>query len=81
MIVTGEQLRAGRALVRLEQPELAKRANVSLGTVKRMEATVGPISANVLTLNAVVNALKAAGVIFVEENGDSPGVRRRKGKS
>lgn len=76
MIVIGEQLRAARALARIEQADLATRAGVSLGTVKRLEATVGPVSANVTTVDAVVRALEAAGVEFT--NGGEPGVKLRK---
>jgi predicted transcriptional regulator len=80
LIVTGEQLRAARAIARIEQVDLARRAVVSVDTIKRLERTVGPISANVATMAAVVTALEAAGVIFVEENGEGPGVRLKKGK-
>lgn len=80
MIVTGEQLRAARAMSRIEQADLAAKAGVSVDTVKRLERTVGPISANVATMNAVVSVLEASGVIFVEENGEGPGVRLRKTK-
>lgn len=78
MVVIGQQLRAARALARMEQADLATRAGVSLGTIKRLEATVGPVSANVITVDAVVRALEVAGVIFTPENGDGPGVRLRK---
>lgn len=78
LIVTGEQLRAPRAIARLEQADLASKAGVSVDTVKRLERTVGPISANVATMAGVVAALEAAGVIFVAENGDGPGVRLKK---
>jgi len=73
--VTGEQLRAGRAMARIEQSELAKRANVSVDTIKRLEKTVGPVSANVLTVNSIVAVLEAAGVEFT--NGGQPGVRMK----
>jgi transcriptional regulator with XRE-family HTH domain len=75
MAIIGEQLRAARALARLEQGELAERAKVSVGTIKRLEAIVGPVSANVLTVDAVVRALEAAGVTFT--NGGEPGVKLR----
>ena len=76
MILTGEQFRAARAMVRLEQSELAARAGVSVETVKRLERTVGPVSAITTTLEAVKVALEAAGVEFT--NGEQPGVRLRK---
>jgi predicted transcriptional regulator len=67
-------------MLRLEQTELADRAGVSLETIKRIERTPGPISALAGTLDKIRRALEAAGVIFVEENGEGPGVRLRKGK-
>jgi transcriptional regulator with XRE-family HTH domain len=75
MVVTGEQLRAARAMARLEQADLAKRAVVSVDTVKRLERAAGPVSANVNTIAAIVRELEAAGVEFT--NGDQPGVRMR----
>jgi transcriptional regulator with XRE-family HTH domain len=77
LIVTGEQLRAARAMARIEQSELAGRAKVSVETIKRLERTSGPVSANVQTADSVVHALESAGVEFT--NGGQPGVRLRKG--
>ena len=42
MLITPEQIRAARALLRLEQDELARRANVSVVTVRRLEAPAAP---------------------------------------
>lgn len=78
MPITGEQLRAARAIVRLEQSELALEAGLSVDTVKRLERIVGPLSANVTTIESLQSALERAGVIFVCENGEGPGVRLRK---
>jgi transcriptional regulator with XRE-family HTH domain len=76
LIITGEQLRAARAMARIEQADLAGQANVSVETIKRLERTEGPVSANVQTVDAVMRALEAAGVEFT--NGGQPGVRMRK---
>jgi transcriptional regulator with XRE-family HTH domain len=75
MILTGEQLRAARAMVRLEQSDLAAKAGVSVETIKRLERTIGPVSANVATMEAVTLALEAAGAEFT--NNGQPGVRPR----
>ena len=80
-MLTGEQIRAGRALVRLEQAELAQAAQLSVETVKRLEKSRGTISANLATATALRRALEAAGVIFIDENGEGPGVRLRKAAS
>jgi hypothetical protein len=62
-------------MARMEQADLAAQAEVSVDTIKRLERTVGPISANVTTMAAVVRVLEAAGVEFT--NGNQPGVRPR----
>jgi transcriptional regulator with XRE-family HTH domain len=76
--VTGEQLRAARAMLRIEQVDLARLANVSVDTIKRLERTIGPVSANIVTIYAVMEVLGMAGVEFIAENGGGPGVRLRK---
>jgi predicted transcriptional regulator len=79
-LLTSEQIRGARSMLRLEQTELADRAGVSLETIKRIEKTPGTISALVGTLDKIRRALESAGVIFVEEDGEGPGVRLKKGK-
>jgi transcriptional regulator with XRE-family HTH domain len=76
--VTGEQLRAARAMARMEQADLARLANVSVDTIKRLEKTIGPVSANIVTIYAVLEVLGLAGIEFIAENGGGPGVRLRK---
>ncbi len=75
--VTGEQIRAARALVRWEQADLASAAGVSLETIKRLEGTRGPVSAHARTLDAIKAALAEVGVVFIDSNGQGPGVRLR----
>ncbi|MER9443883.1 helix-turn-helix domain-containing protein [Mesorhizobium sp. M0340] len=75
---TGRQIAAARALVGMTQPELADRSKVSVPTVKRMEGSAGPAVGMANNVDAVCRALEAAGVIFVDENGEGPGVRLRK---
>ena len=60
-------------MTRIEQSELARRSGMSVDTVKRLERTEGPISANVATVDAIVSVLEAAGIEFT--NGGQPGVR------
>jgi transcriptional regulator with XRE-family HTH domain len=72
MLITPEQIRAARALLRLEQDELARRANVSVVTVRRLEAPDGLTKVAPGTVGEVQRALEAAGAEFVDR-----GVRRR----
>ena len=77
---TSGQMRAARGLLGISQGRLAELAEVSVETVKRLEGLPGEVSANRATLSALTRALDAAGVIFVDENGEGPGVRLRKAR-
>lgn len=79
MSITSEQVRAARALIRWEQKDLAAASGVSLPSIKRLELQPGALTSQTRTIDALRRALEAAGVIFVEENGEGPGVRLRKG--
>jgi transcriptional regulator with XRE-family HTH domain len=61
-LITGEQIRAARALARIEQVDLAKRCSLSLETIKRLERIRGPVDANIRTLQAILQAFEALGV-------------------
>ncbi len=73
--VTGDQIRAARAMLRWSARVLAEKAGVHVITVQRMEAGRGPVHGNVDTLRKVQLVLERAGIEFI--NGDAPGVRRR----
>ncbi len=77
LLLTGEQIRAARALARIEQTELARRASLSLETIKRLERIRGPVEANARTLRAIQRAFEAIGVIFVGDETGTVGVKRR----
>lgn len=80
-MLTPAQLRAGRALLGIDQRTLADWAGVSLPTIQRMEASDGYVRGVVDTLIKVVAALEAAGVELISENtvstGGGRGVRLR----
>ena len=77
--MTAEQLRGARAMLRMDQAEIAKRAGVSLETIKRLERLQGALDGSrVGTISAIRAALEAAGVEFIDENGGGAGVRLRK---
>ncbi|MCB4771794.1 helix-turn-helix domain-containing protein [Ancylobacter sp. Lp-2] len=75
--VTGRQIAAARALVGMGQVELAEAARVSAPTVRRMEASAGPAVGMPNNVAAVISALETAGVLFIDQNGNGPGVRLR----
>ena len=72
MLITPDQIRAARALLRMDQEELARRANVSVVTVRRLEAPDGCSKVAPSTVQEIQQALEAAGAEFVER-----GVRQR----
>ena len=79
-MMTSDQIRAARALVRWSVRELAEKADLSLPTIQRLEAAEGIPSTSVKTLMSIKAALEKAGVEFTD--GDTPGVRltKRKGR-
>ncbi len=64
MHISPEQIRAARALLRLGQEELARRAGVSSATVRRAEAGATGVSAD--AVDGLRRALEAAGIEFIE---------------
>ena len=75
--MTPMQCRMARAALELSTSSLAHMARVGVNTVNRFETGQ---DARMSSVNAIQRALESAGVIFVEENGDGPGVRLKKGK-
>jgi transcriptional regulator with XRE-family HTH domain len=65
LLITPDQTRAARALLRMDQEELARRASVSAVTVRRLEAD-GLSRVGAGTIDEVQRALEAAGAEFVE---------------
>ncbi|OAN86079.1 helix-turn-helix domain-containing protein [Sulfitobacter geojensis] len=72
---TGRQIAAARTLIGMPQPELASAANISVPTLRRMEASLGEATGLSNNVAAVQAALEAAGIIFVQPNGGGAGVR------
>lgn len=65
-MLTSEQMRAARALLRMEQTELATRSGVSVETIKRMESTNGAVKGREDTIRSVRRALEQSGIEFIE---------------
>jgi transcriptional regulator with XRE-family HTH domain len=78
-MITAAQMRAARALLGIDQRQLAELSDVSLPTIQRMEASEGNVRGVVETLTKVIEAFDAAGVELIGENtrslGDGRGVR------
>lgn len=66
-MLSAAQLRAARALLGIDQRQLAALSGLSAPTIQRMEASEGVIRGNVDSLMKVIAALDAAGVELIAE--------------
>jgi predicted transcriptional regulator len=80
-LVSIRQIKAARALAGMSQADLAAASGVSLPTIKRLEAQDGDLGGRPATVTSIREALEAAGVVFLPENGNGPGVAMRKASS
>lgn len=71
LLITASQLRAARALLNLDQRELAQLSGLSLPTIQRMEASEDVIRGNVDSLVKVIAALEKAGIELISEGAAS----------
>ena len=71
-MITAAQMRAARALLGIDQRQLAALSDVSLPTIQRMEASEGTVRGVIGTLTKVIEALEAAGVVLIGDNAPSP---------
>ena len=72
-LLTGNQLRAARALVGVDQKYVADTADVAVNTIRNMEARgFQPITSGAYTVQCVQEFLEALGVEFLD--GKQPGI-------
>jgi hypothetical protein len=76
-MLTCDQVRAARAILRWRAVDLAHRAGVNLSTIQRTEKAEGPVPMMPANAAAVQRALEEGGVVFIPANGGGPGVRLR----
>ncbi|MEH2499616.1 transcriptional regulator with XRE-family HTH domain [Bradyrhizobium sp. AZCC 1678] len=80
-MISANQLRAARALLSIDQRQMAELADLSVPTIQRMEASDGVIRANVDSLMKLVSALESAGIELINPGAASAtggrGVRLR----
>jgi len=74
-MISTEQIRAARALLRWTAQNLADVSGVGVATIRRIELMDGVPSGQVRTIEALRAALEAAGVEFIGSPSDRPGVR------
>jgi len=83
-MISSGQLRAARAMLGIDQKELAELSGLSLPTIQRMEGSDGVIRGNVDSLMKLLEALDRAGIIVigpgdVSDTGGGRGVRLKGG--
>jgi transcriptional regulator with XRE-family HTH domain len=77
-LVTSDQIRAARSLLRWTGKELAEKSGIGFSTLMRLETEVGVPNAQAKTLEALRRALEEAGVEFTGTPDSQAGVRWKK---
>lgn len=79
VVIFPVQISAARILVGMTQEQLARKASIGLGTVKRIEAARLELAGTAQTIGRIQRALEAAGIVFIEQDSSNgPGVRLKK---
>jgi transcriptional regulator with XRE-family HTH domain len=74
-LITSDQIRAARALLRWSGKDLAEKTGLGFSTLMRLEVLDGVPSAQAKTLETIQRAFEKAGVQFIGAPDDNPGVR------
>ena len=75
-MISPKQIKAARLFLDWEQRDLASHSGLSLPTIQRMEK-LGMERSQAGNVQRVQQALEAAGIQFIPENGGGAGVRLR----
>ena len=78
-VITSEQIKAARALLRWEQKDLSEASGLSLGTIKVIEQRPGLLIVRTTSLYALLDAFNKVGIEFLEPNNGGEGVRFKRG--
>jgi transcriptional regulator with XRE-family HTH domain len=73
-MITGQQIRAARAILKWSARELSASSGVGAATIQRFEQQDGVPEGRSHTLLALQKALEAAGVEFIGSPDNAPGV-------
>ncbi|HEY9278141.1 MAG TPA: helix-turn-helix transcriptional regulator [Methylotenera sp.] len=74
-MITSDQIRAARALLRWSADDLARHANIGVATIRRFELQEGVPSGQIRILEALKSALETAGVEFTGSQTEGVGVK------
>jgi transcriptional regulator with XRE-family HTH domain len=76
-MITSEQIRAARQLIKITADTLAKKSGIGVATIRRYEAMSGIPSGNARSIDLIQKALEDLGVEFIGTPDHQPGVRLR----
>jgi len=74
-LITSDQIRAARALLRWSGKDLAEKTGLGFSTLMRLEVLKGVPSAQAKTLETIQKAFEAAGLEFIGTPESGAGVR------
>jgi len=84
-MISGPQIRAARALLGIDQKNLAQMAGLSVPTIQRMEASDSTVGGMVDSLTRVVAAIESAGLELIADGtasgGGGRGVRLKRSQA
>lgn len=72
-MITAAQMRAARALLGIDQRQLAEMASLSVPTIQRMEASGDNVRGVIESLVKLMEALDKAGIELIGDNAVSAG--------
>ena len=77
-MITSEQIRAARQMLRVTAKDLAETSGVGVATIRRFELMEGVPSGNARSVENIQRALELMGIEFIGSPDDAPGLRLRK---
>jgi transcriptional regulator with XRE-family HTH domain len=77
-LITSDQIRAARALLRWSGKELAEKSGIGFSTLMKMESDPGVPNSNFKTFDAIKKTFEDAGVEFIGSPDSQAGVRWKK---
>jgi len=74
-LIIGEQIRAARAMLKWTADDLAKKSDIGVATIRRLEVMNGIPSGQTRILESIQKTLEQGGVEFIGTPDNQPGVR------
>ena len=74
-MIIGEQIRAARAMLKWTADDLAKKSDIGVATIRRLEVMNGIPSGQTRILDSIQKTLEQGGVQFIGTPEHQPGVR------